>query len=57
MAKYTADFLLLSGWGLSSFGAWSIYPPAGYIVGGVLLIAAGVVLVRAENKADGGPNP
>lgn len=33
----------ISGAGLISYGAWSIYEPAGYIVGGILLIC-GVIL-------------
>lgn len=39
-----ADYLGLSGTGLLSYGAWLVYPPAGFIVGGALLLAAGWLL-------------
>jgi hypothetical protein len=33
----------LAGIGLASYGAWLMYQPAGFIVGGVLLIALAAV--------------
>ncbi|HEX4302844.1 MAG TPA: hypothetical protein VHZ78_08620 [Rhizomicrobium sp.] len=33
----------VSGIGLTGFGSWLIYPPAGFIVVGVLLLAIAVV--------------
>ena len=30
-----------------SYGAWLIYPPAGFVVGGILLLVAGVLTARA----------
>ena len=33
----------LAGAALIAFGAWLAYPPAGYIVGGLLLMAGAVV--------------
>lgn len=38
--------LLLCGAALIAYGAWKAYPPAGPIVGGVLLIAG--VILRAR---------
>lgn len=38
--------LLLGGAALIAFGAWQAYPPAGPIVGGVLLIVG--VILRAK---------
>lgn len=48
MNKNTAFFAtaaLLIGALLVALGSWMIYPPAGYIVGGVLLGACGVISV------------
>ena len=36
------DSALLGGAGLLTYGSWSIYPPAGFIVAGVVLLAAGL---------------
>lgn len=33
------DLIGIAGAGLVAYGAWEIYRPAGFIVGGVLLIA------------------
>lgn len=43
---WTPDVLLLGGAASVSYGAWLIAPPAGFIVGGVLLIAGGVIASR-----------
>lgn len=40
------DGAALCGTGLVSYGTWRIYPPAGFIVAGVLLIAGAVLLAR-----------
>jgi hypothetical protein len=43
------DVLSVSGAGLIAFGAWRIYSPAGYIVAGLLLLAAGLAgALRSE---------
>jgi hypothetical protein len=34
------DLAGLSGVGLVSYGAWLVYPPAGFIVGGTLMCTA-----------------
>lgn len=44
---YLSDVLGLVGAGLVSYGAWTIYAPAGLIVAGVLLIALAVAGARA----------
>lgn len=40
------DALLLAGAGNVAYGAWLIYPPAGFITGGVLLIVGGIIASR-----------
>lgn len=40
------DGLLLGGAAAISYGAWLIYAPAGFIAGGALLIAGGVLMAR-----------
>ena len=42
----------LCGVGLVSYGAWLIYPPAGFITGGLLLIV-GALMVALGNRAAG----
>jgi hypothetical protein len=41
---FLPDLLLLAGAGSVAYGAWAIYPPAGFIVGGALVLLAGVRL-------------
>ena len=43
------DLAGLSGVGLVSYGAWLIYPPAGFIAGGSLLIV-GALLAALGNR-------
>jgi hypothetical protein len=47
VAGWRADALLLSGAGAVSFGAGQVYLPAGWMVGGVFLLAAGVLAARS----------
>lgn len=42
------DLVGLAGAGLVAYGGWLIYPPAGFIIGGLLLIAAAWLAVRAQ---------
>jgi hypothetical protein len=42
------DVLMLSGACGVSYGAWLVYEPAGYLVGGVLLMTAGILGARAK---------
>ena len=46
------DLAGLCGVGLVSYGAWLIYPPAGFITGGILLIV-GTLLIALGNRAAG----
>lgn len=41
MKKHLPDLLLYIGAGLVSYGAWMWFAPAGFIVGGGLLLAFG----------------
>ena len=43
MRKYLDDLLVLSGCAVITVGVWQIYPPAAWIVAGVMLIALGVL--------------
>lgn len=38
------DVAGLGGVGAIAYGAWMVYPPAGFIVGGTLVVAGAVVL-------------
>jgi hypothetical protein len=42
------DFAGVAGAAAIAYGAGLIYRPAGFIVGGLLLVAASVLLARAE---------
>ena len=46
------DLAGLCGVGLVSYGAWMIYPPAGFITAGILLIV-GALLIALGNRAAG----
>ena len=46
------DLAGLCGVGLVSYGTWLIYPPAGFIAGGFLLIV-GTLLLALGNRAAG----
>lgn len=48
LGRLTEAVLLLLGAGLIAYGAWEAWPPAGPIVGGVLLITG--VLLRARGN-------
>ncbi|GAB0151104.1 hypothetical protein [Marinobacterium sp. BA1] len=41
----------LIGAGLCAFGAWLVFPPAGFIVAGVLLLATSFMYARAQAYA------
>jgi len=43
IAANAPDALMLAGASSLSYGAWLVYPPAGFIVGGLLLLAAGIL--------------
>ena len=44
------DLAGLCGVGLVSYGAWMVYPPAGFITAGFLLIV-GTLLIALGNRA------
>lgn len=44
---WRADALMVAGAGSMSYGAWLAWAPAGFLVGGVLLIVAGLLAARA----------
>lgn len=39
--QYLPDVLLIAGAAAVSYGAWSAWPPAGFMAGGFLLLVAG----------------
>lgn len=41
LAGWRPDALLIAGAGGVAYGAWLVYAPAGFIVGGLLAMAAG----------------
>lgn len=47
MKNILPDTLLILGAASLSYGAWSAWSPAGYLVGGALLLVAGLHLARA----------
>lgn len=42
LKPFVPDLLLAIGAGLVSYGAWTIYPPAGYIVAGAFAFIVGL---------------
>lgn len=45
-ANWSPDALMAAGAGGISYGAWLVYQPAGFIVGGLLVLTAGVLAAR-----------
>ena len=45
-ANWAPDSLMVLGGASIAYGAWMVYPPAGFIAAGALLIAAGVLAAR-----------
>lgn len=46
MTSYVRDAAAAIGVALVSYGAWLVYPPAGFIAGGSLLVAAAALASR-----------
>jgi len=46
------DLAGLCGVGLVSYGAWMIYPPAGFIVASILLIVGTLMIALGKRAAD-----
>lgn len=47
-ASLVPDGMIASGIGGIAYGAWLVYEPAGFIAGGVLLLAGGVLAARKK---------
>ncbi len=47
-AEIATDLAGVAGAVLIGFGAWCMYEPAGYVVGGMLLLAGAVLLSRSS---------
>ena len=45
------DLAGLCGVGLIAYGAWLIYPPAGFITGGLLLVVGALLLAIGNRTA------
>lgn len=45
-ANWLPDALMTAGAGGVAYGAWMVYPPAGYIVGGLFCLAGGWLLAQ-----------
>ena len=48
-AELAIDLVGVAGAAAITFGAWSVYRPAGWIVGGALALVAAVLLGRSES--------
>lgn len=48
LAPALRDAAGIAGASLIAYGAWRIYAPAGFIVGGALLLAGSLLLARGE---------
>lgn len=46
MKQHLPDVLMIAGGASLSYGAWSAWPPAGFLVVGALLIVAGLQIAR-----------
>lgn len=46
-AGWVPDALIAGGASAISYGAWLVYSPAGFLVGGGLALAAGYLLARS----------
>lgn len=47
MKKLLPDALLIAGAAAVSYGAWLAFPPCGFIVGGALMLVAGLKMASA----------
>ncbi len=50
-ARIVTDLMLLAGAGAVTYGVWAMLPPAGFIAGGALLLAAALARGQAESIA------
>ena len=49
VASNVPDSLMAAGSASVAYGAWLIYPPAGFITAGLLLLAAGILASRGAD--------
>lgn len=47
LSSIVPDALMIGGAAALSYGAWLAHPSAGFVVAGVLMLAAGVLTARA----------
>jgi hypothetical protein len=47
-AGWLPDLLMVGGAAAISFGAWQIYPPSGWVVGGLFGLVGGLLVARRE---------
>lgn len=40
------DAIVLVGFGSFSYGTWLVYPPASFVLGGIVLMVAGLAAAR-----------
>lgn len=48
VSRHLPDVLMTAGGCAITYGAWLIYEPAGAIVGGALLLIAGLLVARSR---------
>jgi hypothetical protein len=48
LPTFARDAAGLAGCGLVSYGAWLIYDPAGFIVGGLVLVVGAFMSAKAD---------
>jgi hypothetical protein len=44
--EFTLNLVGFAGAGLIAYGAWLVYPPAGFIAGGVLVLAGSLLIAK-----------
>nr|WP_294549941.1 hypothetical protein [uncultured Rhodopila sp.] len=57
IAEALTDLAGIAGAGLVSWGVWQIYPPAGYVAGGILLMAGAWFAARGNVAPPAAPPP
>ena len=45
---WAPDAVVAAGAGITAYGAWLVYAPAGYLIAGALLMTAGVMAARVK---------
>lgn len=47
IVEHIPDALLVAGAAMLSYGAWLVYAPAGFLVGGSLMLGGGYLIARS----------